>query len=246
MGKNKLLAKNLIKLEPKLSFKIENRLLKILYCNTSAITIKLYLIDLEILFSRNPFFQQNNADFSFVQQNYLKTLTVESHTNDEEIIFPIPDEFASKNLFIEVSSQSNKCFEAYFSHNLNVTVSENIGEVKVLDEKLKPLSKVYIKAFARMTDGTVRFYKDGYTDLRGRFNFISLNTDQLKLLKRFSIFFYHPELGSLTKECDPPSNILKDGNVQTISDFDSYQKQKTEYKKEWRKQNFEEKVCKKK
>ena len=44
--------------EHNLSFEIENKSLKINYCNTSLITIKFYQIDLEILFSMKPFIKQ--------------------------------------------------------------------------------------------------------------------------------------------------------------------------------------------
>ena len=32
-----------------------------------------------------------------------------------------------------------------------------------------------MKVYARLKSGTVRFFKDGYTDLRGRFDYASLN-----------------------------------------------------------------------
>lgn len=60
-----------------------------------------------------------------------------------------------------------------------------------------------------MNDKSVKFYKDGYTDLRGRFNYASLNTDQLKSLLRFTIFVSDSKLGSIVKECIPPGNITK-------------------------------------
>ena len=41
----------------------------------------------------------------------------------------------------------------------------------------KPLPKAYVKVFARCSDGTVRFHKDGYTDLRGRFDYASVSDD---------------------------------------------------------------------
>ena len=36
----------------------------------------------------------------------------------------------------------------------------------------KPLSKVYVKVFADV-NGTPTFYKNGYTDLRGKFDYAS-------------------------------------------------------------------------
>ena len=41
------------------------------------------------------------------------------------------------------------------------------------------MSKVYVKVYAKMKDGNIRFYKDGYTDLRGCFDYTSLNTGQI-------------------------------------------------------------------
>ena len=37
------------------------------------------------------------------------------------------------------------------------------------------MSRAYVKVYARLKNGTVRFFKDGYTDLRGRFDYASLN-----------------------------------------------------------------------
>ena len=33
-----------------------------------------------------------------------------------------------------------------------------------------------MKVYARLKNGTVRFFKDGYTDLRGKFDYASLNS----------------------------------------------------------------------
>jgi hypothetical protein len=33
-----------------------------------------------------------------------------------------------------------------------------------------------VKVYARLKNGQIRFYKDGYTDLRGKFDYASLNT----------------------------------------------------------------------
>ena len=38
------------------------------------------------------------------------------------------------------------------------------------------MSKAYVKVYARLKNGTVRFFKDGYTDLRGKFDYASLNS----------------------------------------------------------------------
>ena len=53
-------------------------------------------------------------------------------------------------------------------HALDVRFVPAYGQVLVRGAKTgKPLSAVYVKVYARHTDGSVEFYKDGYTDLRG-------------------------------------------------------------------------------
>jgi hypothetical protein len=131
---------------------------------------------------------------------------------------------------------SKKVFDTYFSTSLKVTISENLGEIKVTDNNLKPLNKVYVKAFARMKCNTVKFYKDGYTDLRGKFNYLSLNTDQLKSLSKFSVFIMHDELGSFIKECNPPEN-MSSNEVVGLSDYENLQNYRQEVKQLWRSKN---------
>jgi hypothetical protein len=55
-------------------------------------------------------------------------------------------------------------------------MTENYGRLETRDSTTgKPLPKTYVKVYAKLNDGTVRFFKDGYTDLRGRFDYASLN-----------------------------------------------------------------------
>lgn len=88
--------------------------------------------------------------------------------------------------------------------------------------------KVYIKAFSKNNKGEVSFYKDGYTDLRGRFDYASINNENLSSIEKFSLFVMSDELGicfiffinfsffhffifigSLIKEAAAPSDLGK-------------------------------------
>ncbi len=82
---------------------------------------------------------------------------------------------------------------------------ENYGQVKVAGQKDgKALSAVYVKVYAKQKDGVVRFYKDGYTDLRGRFDYASLSTNDLDRVERFSILIMSEEQGAVVREAAPP------------------------------------------
>ena len=66
------------------------------------------------------------------------------------------------------------------------------------------LPKVYVKAYARFKDGNVGFYKDGYTDIRGKFDYASLSTSDLDNVDRFAILVMSEEFGSDVYEANPP------------------------------------------
>jgi len=93
---------------------------------------------------------------------------------------------------------------------------EHYGEVKVTDENCKPLTKVYVKCFAKTKSGVVNFYKDGYTDLRGRFDYATLNTNDASTIEKFSLFVTSDDLGSLIKEANPPTSIGKAENAYVL------------------------------
>ena len=150
--------------------------------------------------------------------------------------FPIPEEFISRNLFIEVSSLSKKNFDTYFSTNLKISITENLGEVKVTDMNLKALNKVYVKCFAKVKNGTVKFYKDGYTDLRGRFNYITLNTDTLSEITKFAVFIIDDNYGSIIKEINPPANIAPNSNSGENVGYEEWKNYRQELKTQWKSQ----------
>ena len=75
----------------------------------------------------------------------------------------------------------------------------------------KPLPKVYTKVYARMKDGSVKFFKDGYTDLRGRCDYTSLSTNDLDHVTKFSLLvlseehdrFRWADLATAVAKCRP-------------------------------------------
>ena len=68
----------------------------------------------------------------------------------------------------------------------------------------KPLSKVYVKVYARLADGSVKFHKDGYTDLRGRFDYASVNTPERQAIQRFAILVLSDDRGAQIRDVAPP------------------------------------------
>ncbi|MFO0926016.1 MAG: hypothetical protein U0736_03130 [Gemmataceae bacterium] len=68
----------------------------------------------------------------------------------------------------------------------------------------KALPKVYVKVYARLADGSVKFHKDGYTDLRGRLDYVSVNTPERQAIERFAVLVLSDERGALIRDVAPP------------------------------------------
>ena len=108
-------------------------------------------------------------------------------------------------MLIEIVAGGHSKSQTYYANSLDVRVIENYGQVHVTDrDSGSSLSKVYIKAYARMKNGAIEFYRDGYTDLRGRFDYSSLNTNELDFVDRFSLLIMSEDRGAIVREAAPP------------------------------------------
>jgi hypothetical protein len=93
-----------------------------------------------------------------------------------------------------------------YSNSLSVNLSVPLGRLQVLGSGNKqPIEGAYVKVYAKHNDGSVRFYKDGYTDLRGIFDYASLSTSDWASVSRYSILVLHPDYGAWIQECETPT-----------------------------------------
>lgn len=60
----------------------------------------------------------------------------------------------------------------------------------------KGLGKVYVKVFSKDSSGKESFYRDGYTDIRGKFEYANCSGDKLKSVTKFAILIQSDEFGS--------------------------------------------------
>jgi len=189
--------------EGSFDFKVEAKKITINYQNLESCLVNYYLMDIELLFSRNPFVQQFSGQFSYIRPN--QTQTVKLDPKGTTLSFDLPQRFHSSNVLVEIRAGGMKKAEAYYSHSLALQVIENYGHLKIAQADTgKPWPKTYVKAYARMRGGDVRFYKDGYTGLRGRFDYASLSTDELARVERFSLLVMSEDSGAVVREAAPP------------------------------------------
>ncbi|TPX76356.1 hypothetical protein CcCBS67573_g02384 [Chytriomyces confervae] len=81
-----------------------------------------------------------------------------------------------------------------------------VVDVKLLtNRKLMPVASVYVKVYARLTDGSTVFYKDGYTDILGRFDYASLsNRAVLQQVEGFAVLASSAEYGDVVLTAKAP------------------------------------------
>ena len=109
-----------------------------------------------------------------------------------------------KNVVNEINSDEIQKFLIYYSSQLDVKVNESYGELKVYHtDSMEPLSKVYVKIFSKIhpkKGSSENFYKDGYTDITGKFDYANASGKELKKVEKFSILVCHKEYGSIIGE----------------------------------------------
>ena len=86
----------------------------------------------------------------------------------------------------------------------HIKLTENYGQLRAADAGGKPLAKVYVKVYARLADGQVKFYKDGYTDHRGRFDYATVSTPEKQPISRFAVLVLSEQRGAMIREVVPP------------------------------------------
>lgn len=187
---------------PSFEFSVDGGTVRLTYQNLKTVTVNYFRMDLELLFSRNPFAQNYGERFSFLQPNQSATITLPADRNVHT--FLLPEELRNTNVLVEIDAAGKSQSQAYYSNSLRTQIIEEYGQLKVTNADGKPLPKVYVKTYARMNDGRVTFYKDGYTDLRGRFDYTSLSTSDLEQVQRFSLLVLSEDHGAIVREAAPP------------------------------------------
>ena len=217
--------------EPSFDFKVENRQIALTWKNLREVTINYYLMDPEFLFSSSPFVTQDAGRFSIIKPGQSATQKLPEGKDALEL--PLPDEFTKANVLVEILGAGQRKAQAYHANTLKLALAENYGRLELRDQAAgEPVRKAYVKVYARLKNGTIRFFKDGYTDLRGKFDYASLNSsespqpaqfarehssggenmnyqmlrpDELSSVEKLAILIMSEADGALVREVNPPS-----------------------------------------
>ena len=176
--------------------------------------------------------KKTKINYGFIKPQKTDIIKLEKTHKENKYILNIPQELKNKNFYLEVTAGKIKEKEIYYSSLLKYSLIESIGEIKVMTPELKPLPKVYVKCFCETKDDSIKFYKDGFTDLRGKFDYVSLNTDLINEVKKFSILMVSKQYGSIIVTCNPPKMIKgEDGKDSVQRIFDYRQQARNKFRK---------------
>ena len=188
--------------EPSLDLKVEGVKATLDHHNIAEVTVNYYEMDLEFLFSTNPFVSSGTSRFSIIRPNQSISMKLTKGKNATS--FALPKNYHASNVIVEVLGGGKATSQAVYANDLKTTLSETMGLLTVRHDKSgKPLSKVYVKVYAKTKDG-VKFFKDGYTDLRGKFDYASVSTSDLGQVERLSILVMSQKHGATVLEASVP------------------------------------------
>ena len=189
--------------EPSFEFTLDHKSINLGWHNVEAVRVNYYLMDVELLFSRNPFVQQVRGPFASIRPNATKEVKLPA--GQKRLSLPLPEDLVHRNVLVEVTAAGQTRTQPYYANAMEVRLLENYGQVQVTEaDSGKPLPKVYVKVYERQAGGPVKFHKDGYTDLRGRFDYASVSTPERLPPERFAILVLSEEKGALIREAAPP------------------------------------------
>lgn len=188
---------------PSFDFEIDGSAIRIHHQNLRSCTLSFYRMDIELLFSRAPFMKDESRRFSIVTPNHSEV--VELQAGQPTTTLELPQAYRSANTIVEIVGGSIRRSQANYAHDLAVQVIEPYGQLRVrVRASGGVLPRAYVKVYARKQGGAVSFYKDGYTDVRGAFDYASLSTDELDSVERFAMLVMTDEHGALIREAAPP------------------------------------------
>ncbi|KAG0300551.1 hypothetical protein BGZ98_009091 [Dissophora globulifera] len=177
--------------------------------------------------------QSSGSDSSDSSNSYrlVKPNGIDSHpvkravANDGILMIPILPQYLNTNVMISVSTSppaATRTWRAYYSQTILVQCLEKTGTIKVISKSNEsssggrptPIRGAYVKVYAEMKQGgDAVFWKDGYTDLVGRFAYAQVSTDvatgsgaggALGDVKRFAVFVDGGRDGCVVKTLPVP------------------------------------------
>ena len=116
--------------QPSFDFKVEAKTIQLEYRNLDQVQINYYLMDIELLFSRNPFVQRYSGQFSYIQPNSDADGLTEWPDRAAQTL-PLPESLHNQNVLVEIEAAGVRRSQPYYSNSLSLQLIENYGQLRV-------------------------------------------------------------------------------------------------------------------
>lgn len=185
--------------------------LEVTYRNLEKVEINYFELNVELMFSTNPFMKDATSSSIFIRSNLAETLALPALP--ENVMFgchthALPEALRNKDLLIEVKSGALRETCYFFNSQLQVVLSSKTGQLRVYDKtSRRPLSTCYVKVYAKTSEGK-KFLKDGYTDIRGFFDYYAVSSDVCDKATELAIFVEKEGYGSCIRTTNPPTSAV--------------------------------------
>eukprot|EP00850_Spirogloea_muscicola_P015254 SM000115S23933 [mRNA] locus=s115:384190:394139:+ [translate_table: standard] len=187
----------------------------------ASIQVNAYIIDEELLFSKDPFRARKAEQPPYVVPNWTHNVSEDKHESSESLRImklELPQMLLTVNVLLEARGGGlQRMLSRFRTPRMTSEVIESQGVLivrRILESGIAgpPLPGAYVKVYARYRQdatgqgaGTVSYYKDGYTDRLGKFDYASVSTDELIKVEKLAILIAQRELGTLEREVAPPA-----------------------------------------
>jgi hypothetical protein len=91
--------------------------------NLETVTVSYYLMDVELLFSRNPFVQQSAEQFASIRPNARREVKLPAAKGQQTL--PLPEEFGTRNVLVEGTAGGKARSLPSCASAMNVQMLEN-------------------------------------------------------------------------------------------------------------------------
>ena len=184
--------------DPVIEFRVEGKEVVLDHQNLEKVQVNYYLMDIELLFSRNPFVQEFGEEFGLIRPNISQPLPLKKDQRTTK--FAIPKELQTSNVLVEIVGGGQTKVQAAYANELS-ELRPGKGDRPHLRQAAAENVREGIRSDARRANQVLqrRLHRSPC-----KFDYGSVSTNELDNVKKFSLLVMSEERGSLIREAVPP------------------------------------------
>ncbi len=190
--------------EPSLHAELSDGRIAIVSTHVPECEVRYYPMDLELLFSRAPFAIGTGDRIIQVNPALVERIVLDPLNPAQQ--FALAPAYRQRTAIVEIAGAGLSQILVSYAHALDLRLAQASGQLMVAHAgDGKPIPAAYVKVYAELESGAVQFLKDGYTDLRGRFDYITVNGGDPAAIRRLALLVDADAFGSTVREVRPPT-----------------------------------------